>query len=186
MTVMADQNKIVQVFLTNERFIKDLVQLDENYSSKYLHGALLEAQEIDLRNILGSNLLETLKGMVQEGNIPDMYKELIDKCQYFLAYKTMEHSCMASTFKLSNIGTVMTSDDNVHNLSWSDLTHVREYFSHKADYFTKLLQQFLLQNKASFPELDECACNTIKSNLKSSAACGLWLGGVRAYRLRKI
>ena len=88
-----------------------------------------------------------------------------------------------STYKIANVGTVTTSDDNVSNLAWGDLLRVREYYTHRADYYTYLLQKFLLNNKSKYPELKDCDCNRSKANLKSSASSGLWLGGVRAYKL---
>lgn len=174
---------MTQIFLTSEKFIKDLANIDENLANKYLRSALQEAQEIELREVLGDCLLETLKGMVKENDIPDNYRELIEKCQYVLAYRTISSLCIMSTYKLANVGTVTTRDDNVDNVSWSDLTAVREYYTHKADYFTRLLQHYLLQNKSNFPELKECDCERIKSHLRSSASSGLWLGGARAYKL---
>lgn len=174
---------IHQVFLTNEKFIKGLCNIDENIAGQYLLSALQEAQEIELREVLGDCLLDTLKGMVQENNIPKDYEELIDKCQYVLAYRTIASLCVIATYKLANVGTVTTRDDNVDNLSWSDLVAVREYYTHKGDYYTRLLQHYLIQNRSSFPELKECDCKRIKAHLRSSASSGLWLGGARAYKL---
>lgn len=176
------------VLLTSEEFIKELVQLDSNLASKYLKGALTEAQEIGLREVIGDCLLDALKNYVRaksEENveIPAPYQELLDKIQYVLAYRTMAALTVVNSFKLANVGTVITRDDNVDNLSWSDLTRVREYYTHKADYFTKLLQNYLLENKKDFPELRACDCARIKSHLRSSASTGLWLGGARAYKL---
>ena len=175
---------MTQVFLTNERFIKSLCNIDDNLAGKYLSSALQEAQEIDLKQILGSSLLDTLKGMIASGEeIPEDYKELIEECQYVLAYRTISILCIMSTYKIANVGAVTTSDDNVSNLAWGDLLRVREYYTHKADYYTYLLQKFLLDNKSKYPELKDCDCNRIKASLKSSASSGLWLGGVRAYKL---
>ena len=174
---------MTQVLLTNEKFIKGLCNIDDNLAGKYLMSALQEAQEINLREVLGDCLLEALKGMVQDKSIAGIYQELIEKCQYVLAYRTIASLCIMATYKIANVGTVTTSDDNVSNLPWGDLARVREYYTHKADFYTLLLQKFLLQNKSEIPELKECDCNRIKANLRSSASSGLWLGGVRGRRL---
>lgn len=181
---------MTQIFLTNEKFIKGLCNIDENLAGKYLKSALQEAQEIDLREVLGDCLLESLKNKVaaaqeEEVEMPSIYQELLEECQYVLAYRTITSLCVVATYKIANVGTVTTSDDNVHNLSWSDLVAVKDYYMHKADAFTRKLQNFLLENKASFPELRECDCNRLKSHLKSAASSGLWLGGARARKLVK-
>lgn len=181
---------MIQVLLTNEKFIKSLATIDENLAGKYLHSALVEAQEIELKEILGDELLSAIKGRIQDKEqnnveIPEIYQELIDMCQYCLAYKTIASLCVQATYKIANVGVVTTSDDNVSNLAWKDLVSVKEYYTHKSDSFTKHLQNFLLQNKASFPELKDCDCARIKAHLYTAATSGLWLGGVRAYRLGK-
>lgn len=179
---------MTQVLLTSEKFVKGLCNIDDNLAGKYLRSALIEAQEVNLREVLGDCLLDSVLNWVasnqNEGiEIPEAYEELIQKCQYALAYRTISSLCIMATYKIANVGTVTTSDDNVSNLSWSDLTRVREYYTHKADYYTRLLQKFLLQNKSYYPELKECDCDRMKANLRSSASSGLWLGGARARRL---
>lgn len=179
-----------QILLTSEAFIKGLCNIDENLAGKFLKSALVEAQEIDLKSVLGDCLLDSLKNMVaakkeEEVEIPEPYAELLNKVQYVLAYRTITSLCIMATYKLANVGTVVTSDDNVHNLSWSDLTAVREYYTHKGDEYTRQLQTYLLENRSSFPELKACDCNRLKANLYSAASSGLWLGGARAYKLIK-
>lgn len=174
---------MTQVLLTEEKFVKGLVNIDENLANKYLRSALIEAQEIELREILGDCLLDTLKGMVQENTLEGMYNLLVEKCQYVLAYKAITNLCMTTTYKVANVGAVTTSDDNVTNLTWSDLVGLRSYYTHKADGFVYQLQTFLLQNKSAFPELKECDCVRIKSHLRTASTCGLWLGGVRGRKL---
>lgn len=171
------------VLLTDEKFVKGLTPIDENLANKYLRSALIEAQEIDLREILGSCLLDNLKGMVKDNSLEGDYLELVEKCQYVLAYKAITSLCFQCTYKVANTGVVTTSDDNVTNLSWSDLVGLRSYYTHKADGFVYQLQTFLLQNKSAFPELKECDCVRIKSHLRTAATCGLWLGGVRGRKL---
>ena len=179
---------MVQVLLTNEKFVKSLASIDDNLAGKYLHAALVEAQEIELREIVGDSRLAAIKGRIQDKEIeqveiPEIYQELIEKCQYVIAYKAIASLCIQATYKIANVGVVTTSDDNVSNLAWGDLVRVKEYYTHKSDSFTKQLQNFLLQNKDSFPELRECDCAQIKAHLYTAATSGLWLGGIRARRL---
>lgn len=174
---------MVQVYLTSEEFVKSLCSIDENIANKYLGPAIVEAQEIELREILGDSLLDTLKGMIAENNIPEQYKELINRIQYVLAYKAIVSLCVLASYKIANAGVVTTGDDNVRNLDWKELTSVREYYTHKSDAYAGQLQRYILQNKDQFPELKDCECKKIKAHLLSAASCGLWLGGVRARKL---
>ena len=79
----------IEYLLTSEDIIKSCTNISDNLSGKYLQGAIREAQETALRDVLGSCLLDALKARLAEGHgtLPDgWYKELADRCQYFLAF----------------------------------------------------------------------------------------------------
>ena len=58
-------------------------------AGKYILPSLREAQEIGLRGILGDCLLDALKERKASGLLVDQYLELVQRCQYFLAYATI-------------------------------------------------------------------------------------------------
>ena len=58
------------------------------------------------------------------------------------------------------------------------------YYQTKVDAYCLELQQWLLQNKESIPELTECHCRKLSSNLHSAASCGIFLGGSRGKKRR--
>lgn len=173
------------VLLTSETFVKDLTPMSDNLSGKYLLPALQEAQEIGLRSILGDRLLDKLKELVSSNQLPDdsPYKELLDKIQYYLAYQALVSVIMNTSFKIHNFGLNQSSDENLTNPSYTDTIRICKYYQDKADYYCLLLQQYLLREKASFPELSTQDCKRINSHLRSSFTSGLWLGGARAYEL---
>lgn len=167
------------VYLTNEEFIKSLAPVDENIASKYLRSALTQAQEIDLKSVIGSSLLDALKYRVLNKRVSGPYYELLQKVQQYLAYATITNLTMIVNLKIANAGVVKTGDQNMTPSTWTELTAIRDYYTKKMDYFCYELQLYLAKNASKFPELDSCACDRIKSNLRSAATTGLWLGGVR-------
>lgn len=172
------------IFLTNEQFIKDLAPVDENIAGKYLRSALTQAQEIDLKNIIGSSLLNALKYRVLNKTVVGPYHELLEKIQYFLAYATLTNLTMIVNYKVANAGVVRTGDDNMTPVAFADLVAIKDYYRKKADFFCYELQLYLCKNSNLFPELDSCSCSKIRSNLSSAASSGLWLGGVRDKYIR--
>lgn len=186
-----------KVLLTSETFVKDITTIDDNLAGKYLIPAITEAQDIYLRMVLGSPLLEACCKKVESCMIDTgsfnadfnidfdrhgeghPYKQLIDNCQHFLAYRTAVDVLVKVSYKIANIGASRTSDDNVQPMTMEDINSLRDYYIGKADFYCELLQQFILRNKRHYPELDEGKCDEIRSHLHSSATCGLFLGGVR-------
>ena len=174
---------MAEVFLTSEDFIKSLTPVSDNIQSKYLISAIREAQEEKVRWILGDALTDRLKRLVSSGAIrqPEnaIYKDCLDKAQYVLAYQAVANTVMKTAYKIGNIGVVRAADENLQPASFSELTALRADYQHRSDAYAADLQRWLLRNRAQLPELTDNHCNEIRAHLRSSATCGLVLGGHR-------
>ena len=116
-----------EILLTSEASVKGLTAISDNVESKYLLPAIREAQEIYLREIIGDPLLAKLKWCVDNdafrgsfsteafnesfqadtgSNQP--YKNLLDKIQYYLAYKAVAELIPKVSHKIANMGVVKT------------------------------------------------------------------------------
>lgn len=168
--------------LTSEKAVKAFTNIDDNVASKYLLPAIVEAQNIGLRGIIGDALLARCLEVTAETPVPEPYAMLIDQCQYYLAYKAVAEVLPRLSYKVTNAGVVKTADENIQNASEGEIMRQRGYYQAKADYYCMLLQKWLYTNRSAFPELKECDCNRIKANLTSSASCGIFLGGKRGRR----
>ena len=172
-----------EILLSSESFVKSVTSVSDNLSGKYILPSLREAQEIGLRNILGDGLLAKLKELVkyrtigEEGNT--MYRELLDRCQYYLAYVTIVEVTNKTTFKIGNFGVSKSSDENMQIATQDEVAKMQYYYQSKSDACCLDLQNWLIENRTSFPELNDNDCRRISSNLYSAASCGIFLGGVR-------
>lgn len=171
---------MVQVFLTDESFIRGLGGVDENVASTHIYQALQEAQDIKLHQILGTDLLNSLKDKVAaQVTIPEPYKELLNLCQYYLSYQTLAQLPMTVHYKISNAGIQIASDEHLQPASPEELDSVIKDKQEKADWYAGIIQKFLLKHSSQIPELTENDAYAIKANITSQATTGLWLGGVR-------
>ena len=168
-----------EILLTSEDFIKSCTNVSDNLSGKYLQSAIREAQETALRGVLGSCLLDALKGRYAAGTLTGDYKELVDRCGYFLAYTVLADLAMKSSYKLTNFGLAKSNDENLSVATMDEIAALQGYYQAKADARCFELQEWIIQNRDSFPELDSCSCSRMRSNLYSAATSGLWLGGAR-------
>jgi hypothetical protein len=180
---------MAEILLSSEKFIKEVTSISDNLSGKYLLPSLREAQEIGLKSILGDKLLERLKALVKAGTIETeadgVYKILVDRCQYYLAYKTLVEVTNKVSYKIGNFGVTKTQDENLQVATRDEIAKMQYYYQSKADACCLDLQHFLLDHRSDYPELTECCCNKIKSNLHSAATCGIFLGGARGRIIRK-
>lgn len=175
-----------EILLSSEAFIKSVTNISDNLSGKYILPSLREAQEVSLKNIIGEALLEKLKSLVAAQTIESeenlMYKYLINKCQYYLAYMTIVELVNKVTYKIGNAGVVKATDENMTIASQAEVIAQKEYYQGKADFYCYELQNYLLSHSADFPELDDCSCRKIHATLHSAASCGIFLGGARGKR----
>lgn len=173
----------IEVLLSSEAFVKSICNINDNVAGGYLMPSLREAQDIKLKGILGTKLLNKLKNLVMYGEIEhsenEDYANLLNECQYFLAYSTIALLTDKVTYKIGNFGVVKSQDENLTVATAAEVSNTKEYYQSKADFYAYELQGFLLDNHAAYPELSENQCRQIKSNLHSAASCGIWLGGAR-------
>ena len=171
--------------LTSEDRIKSITNISDNLSGKYLQSAIREAQEFDLKGIIGPRLLRTLKGMGQTGEWQPDYQDLVDEAQDFLAYTAIAKLPMMVSYKVTNFGLAKSADENLQVATMDEIVANIGYYQAKADSACFQFQNWLLAHRALFPELDDCACSRIKANLTEAATCGIWLGGVRGKEVRR-
>lgn len=178
---------MAEILLTSETFVKSVTSISDNLAGKYLRPSIREAQDIGLRGILGDTLLEKLKALVGSGDIAKeenlAYKGLLDRAQYYLAYNAVVEVAAKVAYKIVNFGVAKTQDENLQTASPEEVSQMRFYYQSKADHCCVELQNYLLNNRASYPELTEGDCERIHSNLYSAASSGIWLGGPRAKSL---
>lgn len=173
------------VLLVGEDFIKTNSNLSDNTWGKFILPAIREAQTIHLQQIIGGNLYKALLQKVVDNTVAEQYEELIkDHIQWYLLYEVLSDIIDVLDVKLANLGTVRSRDEYVDNISDEERTRLKQNYAYKADFYCRRMQQYLLDNRNAFPELDECTCQSISANLNSAASTGLWLGGVRGRILK--
>lgn len=189
-----------EYLFTSEEKVKGLTAISDNVESKYLLPAIREAQEVYLQEIIGQPLMDALKEYISHDGRGSFnasyssafrrhcgiqYKRLLDKVQYYLAYKSVAELILKVSYKITNMGTVKTSDENVQNATYNEIILQRDYYVSRADYYCLMLQNYLLENKAQYPELSDRKATQINATLKSAASCGIFLGGARGKIIRK-
>lgn len=181
---------MTKTILTSEDYIKTNSNLNENVWAEYLLPAIREAQDIELQEYLGSCLYARLLDLVDSGDISDsantQYKALLDDyIQDYLMYQTITDLVPIIGSKIANLGTVISNDEHVVSLTEDERSRLKTHYQYRADSCARKMQEFLLNNRDLFPELQDCDCDRMRAHLKSCESVGLWLGGYRGRRVRK-
>lgn len=180
---------MTEILLSSEAFVKSVTNISDNVAGKFILPSLREAQEQGLKGILGDCLLSRIKDMVGAGEIAReenaIYRQLVDRCQYYLAYLTVVEVTNKVSYKIGNFGVAKSQDENLQVASYDEITKMQFYYQSKADAYCLELQNWLLENRKAIPELSDCQCGRIQANLHSAASCGIWLGGARGKSRRR-
>ena len=176
---------MAEILLTSESFVRSVTNVSDNLAGKYILPSIREAQEQGLKSILGDCLLSKVKQLVSSNTLDGKYKELVDHCQYYLAYAAIVEVTNKVSFKIGNFGVAKSQDENLQVASYDEIVKMQYYYQTKVDAYCLELQTWILDNKDSFPELNECHCRKLSSNLYSAASCGIFLGGSRGKIIRR-
>ena len=175
---------MAEILLTSESFVRSVTNVSDNLAGKYILPSIREAQEQGLKSILGDCLLSKVKQLISSNALDGKYKELVDHCQYYLAYAAIVEVTNKVSFKIGNFGVAKSQDENLQVASYDEIVKMQYYYQTKVDAYCLELQTWILDNKDSFPELNECHCRKLSSNLYSAASCGIFLGGCRGKKRR--
>lgn len=154
--------------------VKELTNISDNLSEKYILTAIREAQQTELTTVLGIHFITKLEEAVNKGEVPERYTELLDNyILYFLCYNVISKLIPIASVKIDNAGAVTTGDEKVENLSLDEVFRLQDYYTQKSDYYKMRLQRYLRANRAKYPELD---CT---SEIHSAYSSPIFLGGKR-------
>lgn len=169
----------MRALFISENYLRTNFNISENLQSQFIIPAIRNAQFIKYQAIVGTDLYKRLEDGIMEEDLNDDEKELLEMSKPFIAYSAIVDLVVTTNVKIDNIGVNITSDERVNTLGVKDMFQIKDYYQHKADFYCMALQNFIFNNKEKYPELSECQCRKIKSNLYSAATCGLNLGGPR-------
>ena len=162
--------EIYDIMLVSPNTVKAGGYVTNDVTDGTIGASIREGQDIHLKSIIGSALLERLQTLVYnkmkgyEDNIDDdvnePYKRLLDRyIEPYMVAKVESLLCLPISLKIRNMGVVTNEDTNVRKNSVNDIYVLQRRFETGACRYATELSMFLCANKADYPELDSNTCN---------------------------
>lgn len=163
-------NNYKNTMLISPTRVKESGELNVGVEDRQIAASIRTAQNIYLRDVLGTDLIEKLQLLVfnkisgVNDNIDDpeniAYKTLLDEyLQDALVYKTVIDLAMRKSFEIRNMGVVQNYDTNVQASDLETVKYLQNYLETMYNDKLNRMVEFLCANKEAIPESKfTCGC----------------------------
>lgn len=144
-------------FIISEEKLREFTDINDNLDSKLIKNGVREAQDIYLQRLTGTSLYEFILAEIDAGTLSGNYKTLVDDfIQPFLIYAAYWELLDAVMWRPRNNGLLTpTGGENSVNVDDKNYNRKRQAVENKRDYYAERLTNYLIQNQAQFPELND-------------------------------
>jgi len=140
------------VYFISSTFLKEHTPINENVDDKILKNAIQEAQEIYIRDVVGSGIYNELQTQAFNNTLSTANKTLLDSyIAPCLKYYTLTESMLPMTFKMLNKTLGTRTSDNTQPVTIDEMTMVERRYRDKAEYYAQRLREFLQANSTVYP-----------------------------------
>jgi hypothetical protein len=141
------------VYFISTTYLIDNSPLNENLDPKLLKSSIKEAQEIYIRDVIGSGIYNELQDQAYNGTLTADNTTLLDSyIAPCLKYYTLTESMLPLTFKFMNKSVASRNSENATPISTSELTMIEQRYRDKAEYYAERLRDYLKENPNKYPK----------------------------------
>lgn len=164
------------IYLISTSVLKENSAINGNVDDSLLLNAILEAQDIELQQILGQKLYTRILADIDNDSLGGDYKQLVDDyCQKVVIYYATARAIPYIHFKVMNKGVQNQNSDNSTPTAFNEMNYLAKKIQNDAEFYAQRLSDYLHGNAYRFPEyLDRSCPNEIKPS-GSQYRCGLVL-----------
>ena len=137
---------------TSVQKVKDSTVIEQNVENNIIEPQLIKAQEIKIKDVLGSKLYESVELAISGGTVSGVTQTLLDDyiipclCEWTL-YNTLPYI----TFKMENSSIVTKDTDSSTPIDLPTLKYLRNDVRETAEFLTNRIDEYLCANRDLYP-----------------------------------
>jgi hypothetical protein len=147
---------MAQTYLISPARLKEASELGSNVDDKIVKLAITTAQDIEIEQILGTDLMDKIKSLVPTAiNDPGnaAYKTLLnDYLENALIFYTLEHLMPLISVKLLNKGAMKREAEEAQPLSNAEREDRKREHRRKAEFYADKMMRYLIVHQEEYPE----------------------------------
>jgi len=182
---------INNTYIISPDFVKAYAPfLNSNIDNDLLDLAIVEAQDIELQGILGTNLYESILAKINADTLSSnaVYSNLVDKyCVKVLLYYAIKRTIAFLIYKFNNKNIGEQSSDNTEVVEFKTLKYLDTKFDNDAaDYSQKLINHLRQYGNSLYTEYNtESDAEDLKPNSTTKYNSGIDLISVSHKKYRR-
>jgi len=140
------------LFISRTDLVKNSI-LDGNVDTDKFIQFIKIAQEIHIKNFLGSKLYDKIAGHIVAGNLSNPYLLLVNTyVQPMLIHYAMTDYLPFAAYQIKNGGVFKHISENAESVSKSEVDYLVNKEREFAEYYTRRMIDYVTYNVTSFPE----------------------------------
>lgn len=140
------------LFVSPEDVIKN-TNLNGNVDRNQLIQFIKLAQDIDVQNILGTNLYEALKTKIDDATISGGYEDILER---FVQPMTIHYAyCQLLpelAYMAANAGVYLKNSEQGQTLTDSNILTIVQRYRERAEHYARRFIDYMCVNSGNFPE----------------------------------
>lgn len=141
------------VYFISVTYLKENTPINENVDDKLIKSAIKEAQEIYIRDVIGSGIYNELQTQAFNDTLTTNNSTLLDSyIAPCLKYYTLTESMLPMTYKLMNKSVASRSAENSQPIGVDELTMLERRYRDKAEYYANRIKDYLLAHPTLYPK----------------------------------
>lgn len=139
------------IYLISEQYIKSKSLIDTNVDASILLPAIDYSQDIKLTELIGLELVEKIKHLVENNTIKDStnikYKVLLEEFIIpYLSAQVVSEIQIPLNYKIRNAGIVGNLDDKNSIVNLDDIKYLKSYYEDKAQFYGQRMIDYICNN----------------------------------------
>lgn len=139
-------------YFMDEEYLKENTPIDNSVDPKTIRTAMREAQDIYLRDIIGSGIYDEITGQINNSTLTadntTLLKQYIQPClKYYVLYESAE----TMSFQVLNKGIVSRNSEWQSPADINRITELMAKWKNKGEYYANRLRDFLCENTSTYP-----------------------------------
>lgn len=142
----------MRALIITEKYLKEVSVINDNTDMKILTPSILDAQDLYMVPLLGSDLFNELITQVNSQTVTALNQTLLDNYVLPCLVKyTLYESTPAFKYKYMNKGIMVRNSENSSNADLQEIQYMMDWWRNKGQEFAERCTKFLCQEIASYP-----------------------------------